>query len=68
MQAFGYPEARAHLGEHEDFLAAVARFESVCSEGTASAEGMLGFLETWIGGHLAGADRRLGRYLEDYLR
>jgi len=68
MQAFGYPDAAAHLREHEDFLAAVARFESACTEGSANADGVLGFLETWIGGHLAGADRRLGRYLEDYLR
>ena len=68
MQAFGYPETSAHLKEHEDFLAAVDRFEACCAEGVASAEGVLGFLETWINGPLAGADRRLGRYLEDYLR
>jgi hemerythrin len=68
MQAFGYPELAAHLKEHEDFLAAVALFESSCAQGTGNPQAVLGFMETWINGHLPGADRRMGRYLEDYLR
>jgi hemerythrin-like metal-binding domain len=68
MQAFAYPETAAHQKEHEDFLAAVALFESACAEGRGNPNAVLGFLETWINGHLAGADRRMGRYLEDYLR
>lgn len=68
MQAFGYPDMDAHLKEHQDFLAAVSLFEHSCADGTANSSAVLGFMETWINGHLPGADRRMGRYLEDYLR
>lgn len=80
MRSFGYPDAEAHLREHAEFLAAVARMDA---NGTNEADGAnanrpaaraqnaeeaLGFLEAWIRGHLAGADRRLGHYLTDCLR
>ncbi|GAB6126641.1 bacteriohemerythrin [Humidesulfovibrio idahonensis] len=68
MQAFSYPDLPAHMTEHEAFLGTVATFENACAAGSATAEAILKFLEEWISGHLAGADRQMGRYLEDYLR
>ncbi len=68
MRAFGYPDAKTHQQEHQDYLAAVDRLEAACAGGAGNPEAALGFLETWIRGHLPGADRRLGRFLYDYLR
>ncbi len=68
MQAFAYPEFAEHQREHEDFLEKVARFESDCAAGKTSLADVLDFLQGWLTAHIVGTDRRMGSYLEDYLR
>lgn len=68
MQAFAYPECEAHQREHREFLESVSRFEFGCAEGSASQADVLTFLHRWLLGHIAGTDRKMGRFLEDYLR
>lgn len=68
MQAFAYPEFKAHQKEHEDFCAAVQGFETACAQGTASPAEVLAYLKDWLTHHITGVDVQMGRFLEDYLR
>jgi len=67
MQAFAYPDTAAHVKEHESFIAALTSFEAACSEGTGDTQAVLAYLQGWLGEHLTGVDRKMGRFLEDYL-
>ena len=67
MQAFGYPDYAAHDKEHRAFLDTVGQFEAACATGKANPQDIIDFMQDWLSAHLAGADRQMGRFLEDYL-
>ncbi len=67
MQAFGYPGYQAHLVEHEEYLDTVRRFDEACAQGGADSAAIIDYLQNWMIQHLVGADRQMGRYLEEYL-
>jgi len=64
MESHAYPDAPAHMTEHQDFTAKVAQVESDCKTGKASLSmDILNFLCDWLVTHIDGQDKKLGQYL-----
>ncbi len=67
MDKFNYPEElfSRHRREHSDFVEKVTGFTERYRTGEAEITlDLLGFLAAWLQGHIAGTDRRLGRWLK----
>lgn len=67
MDKFGYPESLAerHRREHRAFVERVRGFVEKYTAGeTDLTLDVLGYLVSWLQGHIAGSDRRLGRWLK----
>lgn len=67
MDKFSYPEElfSRHRREHSDFVEKVSGFTEKYKAGEAEITlDLLGFLAAWLQGHIAGTDRRLGKWLK----
>ncbi len=64
MQESDYPEYARHKKMHDTFIRQVDDVGSHLSGGGDLSAFLLSFLAKWLSGHILGADRQLGRYLE----
>ncbi len=67
MDKFNYPQgpAEKHRKEHALFVERVRNFVEEYKAGEAGLTlDVLGFLAAWLQGHIAGTDRRLGKWLK----
>lgn len=64
MQESDYPDYARHKKMHDTFIRQVDDVGSHLSVGTELGAFLLSFLAKWLSGHILGADRHLGRYLE----
>ncbi len=67
MDKFGYPEElfSRHRKEHREFIDKVTGYIEKYEAGEAELTlDLLGFLASWLQGHIAGTDRRLGKWLK----
>ena len=64
MQESDYPDYARHKKMHDTFIRQVDDVGNHLSVGTELGAFLLSFLAKWLSGHILGADRHLGRYLE----
>jgi hemerythrin len=59
FREFAYPDAKAHVAEHEDFRRKVAEFRSAYARGKAALDDeILGMLKAWLMRHISYSDRK----------
>ncbi|GAB7080678.1 bacteriohemerythrin [Megalodesulfovibrio paquesii] len=60
-----YPDAEAHIAQHQKFLAAVMDFYREFQSGRATVTlDLMRFLKDWLQGHIIGVDKKYGPYLK----
>ena len=64
MMESDYPDYARHKKMHDIFIRQVDDVGSHLSIGSDLGAFLLSFLGKWLSGHILGADRHLGRYLE----
>jgi hemerythrin-like metal-binding protein len=64
FQASKYPDQKAHLAQHQDFVDTVTRFQADFSAGrVVLGSDTLKFLKDWLVNHIQGTDRGIVKYL-----
>jgi hemerythrin-like metal-binding protein len=64
MQKRAYPDAAAHLAEHEAFRQEIGEFMDRLRAGdTMLTLGVMKFLKNWLTDHILTVDKRLAAYL-----
>lgn len=64
MRRTGFPGYADHRREHEKFSATVSSLERLLETGSVDLPGSLvEFLQSWLGQHVGGSDRRMAEYL-----
>ena len=64
MQESDYPDYARHKKMHDIFIRQIDDVGSHLGVGCDISAFLLSFLGKWLSGHILGADRQLGRYLE----
>jgi hemerythrin-like metal-binding protein len=68
MRTVGYPDLEQHAAEHRAFKqrlgSLVPQWDSE-GDSTAMLLALLGFLDTWLTGHVRGSDQRLGVFIRN---
>lgn len=62
MDRLGYPEAEAHKAMHRVFVERTHALTDACLEGGCELSQLLGFLITWLRGHIAVEDAKILRF------
>ncbi|MFZ4615649.1 MAG: bacteriohemerythrin [Rectinemataceae bacterium] len=65
FSATGYPDTRAHRGQHEDLVKQVLKLRDDFQSGASVlSAGTLAFLKDWLNGHILGTDQGYVKYLK----
>ncbi|AGW13975.1 bacteriohemerythrin [Megalodesulfovibrio gigas] len=63
---YNYPDAAAHIAQHQKFLGAVMDFYREFQSGRATVTlDLMRFLKDWLQGHIMGVDKKYGPFLKD---
>ena len=63
ISACGYPEAEAHIEEHNSFIKRLTQMQKDYADGRAALSlEVLSFLSRWLKTHIYGADIRIARF------
>ncbi len=63
MRESQYPEYPRHKKMHDGFVSQIADVRHHLTGGSDMSTFLLSFLARWLGGHILGADRKLGHFL-----
>lgn len=65
MRRHAYPEIRKHAAEHQDLLRKLSEIKNKVDGGEVDLTlEVMDFLGGWLTGHILGADKRLGIFLQ----
>ena len=63
---YNYPDAAAHIAQHQKFLGAVMDFYREFQSGRATVTlDLMRFLKDWLQGHIMGVDKKYGPFLRE---
>jgi len=68
MATHGYPEAKAHRAQHDDYRARVAALAEANRQGQTGSELVIRYghlLQQWLRDHIASEDRQFGIFLRE---
>jgi hemerythrin-like metal-binding protein len=66
FKKFGYPDAEAHVAEHQRFIDDVTTFQKEYNAGTQGLSiKILAFLSDWLRNHILGTDKKYGPFFNE---